>query len=139
MQTKNNYNIPWKRGAEEGEGVFNGDIGLLTKINHAAGIMTVRFDDRTAEYPTTNLSELELAYAVTVHKSQGSEYPAVILPVVDCPPMLMYRNLLYTAITRAKKLIVLVGNEEKIRSMAANMRQNRRYSALKAFLTEEDS
>lgn len=139
MQTKNNYNIPWKRGAEEGEGVFNGDIGLLTKINYAAGIMTIRFDDRTAEYPTTNLAELELAYAVTVHKSQGSEYPAVILPIVDSPPMLMYRNLLYTAITRAKKLIVLVGNEEKIRSMAANMRQNRRYSALKAFLTEEDS
>ena len=136
MQTKNNYNIPWKRGSEDGEGVFNGDIGLLQKINYAAGIMRIQFDDRIAEYPTTNLAELELAYAVTVHKSQGSEYPAVIIPVVDCTQMLMYRNLLYTAITRAKQLLILVGNETRIRNMAANTKQNRRYSALKYFLSE---
>ena len=97
--------------------------------------MRSQFDDRVAEYPTTNLSELELAYAVTVHKSQGSEYPAVIVPVVDCTQMLMYRNLLYTAITRARQLLILVGSEAKIRSMAANTKQNRRYSALKWFLT----
>ena len=138
MQIRNNYNIPWKRGNEAGEGVFNGDIGILEKISYAAGIMRIQFDDRTAEYPTTNLSELELAYAVTVHKSQGSEYPAVIIPVVDCPPMLMYRNLLYTAITRAKKLLILVGNETRIRNMAANTKQNRRYSALKYFLSEAE-
>lgn len=137
MQTKNNYKIPWNRGSEAGEGVFNGDIGLLKKINYAAGIMKIQFDDRTAEYPTTNLTELELAYAVTVHKSQGSEYAAVIVPVVDCPPMLMYRNLLYTAITRAKRLMILVGNETRIRNMAANTRQNKRYSALKTFLAED--
>ena len=136
MQTKNNYNIPWSRGSQEGEGIFNGDIGILEKINYAAGIMKIQFDDRTAEYPTDNLSELELAYAVTVHKSQGSEYPAVIIPVIDCPPMLMYRNLLYTGITRAKKLLILVGSESRVLSMAANNRQNKRYSALRAFLSE---
>ena len=135
MQIKNNYNIPWRRGGEEGEGVFNGDIGLLRKISYAAGVMQIQFDDRLAEYPTTNLTELELAYAVTVHKSQGSEYPAVVIPVVDCPPMLMYRHLLYTAVTRARKLLVLVGDEEKVRSMADNIRQNKRYSALQYFLT----
>ena len=121
---------------EEGEGVFNGDIGLLEKINYAAGVMQIRFDDRTAEYPTNHLAELELAYAVTVHKSQGSEYPVVILPVVDCPPMLMYRNLLYTAVTRAKKLLIVVGSEEKLNAMARNVNQSKRYSALKAFLNE---
>ncbi len=134
MQTKNNYNIPWTKGYEEGEGIFNGDIGIIKKINYAAGTMRIEFDDRDSDYPADNLSELELAYAVTVHKSQGSEYPVVIIPVLDVPPMLMYRNLLYTAVTRAKKILVLVGNEEKIFSMAANNKQNKRYSALKEFL-----
>ena len=134
MQNRNNYHIPWQRGKETGEGVFNGDIGLLKKINYAAGVMLIQFDDRIAEYPTTNLSELELAYAITVHKSQGSEYPAVIVPIVDCPPMLMYRNLLYTSVTRAKQLLILVGNETRIRNMASNTKQNKRYSALKHFL-----
>ena len=137
MQVKNNYHIPWEKAGESGEGIFNGDVGILQKINYAAGVMKIRFDDRTAEYPTTNLAELELAYAVTVHKSQGSEYPVVIIPVVDCPPMLMYRNLLYTAVTRAKKMLVLVGSEAKITAMAANVKQNKRYSALKCLLTEK--
>lgn len=135
MQTKNNYNIPWHRGNEEGEGIFNGDIGILKKINYAAGIMTIDFDDRTADYPTDNLSELELAYAVTVHKSQGCEYPAVIIPLSGVPPMLMYRNLLYTAVTRAKKMVIIVGSEEIVRKMTENNRQNKRYSALKEFLS----
>lgn len=139
MQIKNNYKIPWEKDREAGEGIFNGDIGLLEKINYAAATMRIRFDDRVAEYPITNLSELELAYAVTVHKSQGSEYPAVILPVVDCPPMLMYRNLLYTAITRAKQLLIIVGNEQKITQMAANIKQKKRYSALKYFLSTESN
>ncbi len=134
MQIKNNYDIPWTKGSEEGEGIFNGDIGILRKINYAAGTMKIEFDDRTASYPSDNLSELELAYAITVHKSQGSEYPVVIIPVVDCPPMLMYRNLLYTGVTRAKKILVLVGIEDKVYSMAANNRQNKRYSSLKDFL-----
>ncbi len=135
MQTKNNYNITWHRGNEEGEGIFNGDIGILKKINYAAGIMTVDFDDRTADYPTDNLSELELAYAVTVHKSQGCEYPAVIIPLSGVPPMLLYRNLLYTAVTRAKKMVIIVGKEETVRRMTENDRQNKRYSALKEFLS----
>ena len=135
MQTKNNYNITWRRGIEEGEGIFNGDIGILKKINYAAGIMTIEFDDRTADYPTDNLSELELAYAVTVHKSQGCEYPAVIIPLSGVPPMLLYRNLLYTAVTRAKKMVIIVGSEEAVRRMTENDRQNKRYSALKDFLS----
>lgn len=134
MQIRNNYNILWSKGDEEGEGVFNGDIGILKKINYAAGIMTIEFDDRVAQYPADNLSELDLAYAVTVHKSQGSEYPVVIVPISDCPPMLLYRNLLYTAVTRAKKMLLLVGNEERIVKMVENNRQNKRYSALKSFL-----
>ena len=134
MQIKNNYDIPWKKGSEEGEGIFNGDIGILKKINYAAGVMKIEFDDRVAEYPADNLAELELAYAITVHKSQGSEYPVVIIPIVDCPPMLMYRNLLYTGVTRAKKILVLVGIEDKIYSMASNNKQNKRYSSLKDFL-----
>ena len=136
MQVKNNYRLEWHRGAEEGEGIFNGDIGILKKINYASGTMTIEFDDRTADYPTDNLSELELAYAVTVHKSQGSEYPAVILPLSGVQPMLLYRNLLYTAVTRAKKMLVIVGNEEIIFRMVQNNRQNKRYSALKEFLTQ---
>lgn len=134
MQIKNNYDIPWEKGSEQGEGVFNGDIGILKKINYAAGIMKIEFDDRVADYPSDNLSELELAYAVTVHKSQGSEYPVVIMPVIDSPSKLMYRNLLYTGVTRAKKILVLVGVEDKIRQMTDNNRQNKRYSALKDFL-----
>lgn len=134
MQIKNNYDIPWTKDGEEGEGIFNGDIGIIRKINYAAGIIRIDFDDRTASYPSDNLAELELAYAVTVHKSQGSEYPVVIIPVVDCPPMLMYRNLLYTAVTRAKKILVIVGSEDKLYKMAENNKQNKRYSSLKDFL-----
>ncbi len=134
MQTKNNYDIFWKKGNEEGEGIFNGDIGILKKINYAAGTMKIEFDDRVADYPSDNLSELEHAYAVTVHKSQGSEYPVVIMPLLDCPPKLMYRNLLYTGVTRAKKILVVVGDEEKVEKMINNNKQNKRYSALKDFL-----
>ena len=86
MQIKNNYDIFWKKDNEEGEGIFNGDIGILKKINYAAGTMKIEFDDRVADYPADNLSELEHAYAVTIHKSQGSEYPVVVMPVLDCPP-----------------------------------------------------
>lgn len=136
MQIKNNYNLKWTKGYEEGEGIFNGDIGIIININRTAGFMTVLFDDRETEYPVDNLSELELAYAITVHKSQGNEYPVVIIPVIDCPPMLTYRNLLYTAVTRSKRLLVLVGNEKTVLSMAENNRQNKRYSGLSYFLSE---
>lgn len=137
MQIRNNYNIPWKKDEEQGEGVFNGDIGIIESINFVTGIMNICFDDRIAQYPTDNLSELELAYAVTVHKSQGSEYPVVILPLIDCPAPLLYRNLFYTAVTRAKKILILVGREELIRRMTANNKINKRYSALKYFITSK--
>lgn len=134
MQIKNNYNIEWKKGSEENAGIFNGDIGIIKRINFASGYMLIDFDGRIAEYPTDNLSELELSYAVTVHKSQGSEYPVVILPLIDCPPQLTYRNLLYTAVTRARKLLIIVGSEDKVARMTENNKINKRYSALKTFL-----
>ena len=136
MQIKNNYNIEWRRenSGEIGAGIFNGDVGVIQKIDLAAGKMQICFYDRLAAYPTNNLSELELAYAITVHKSQGNEYPVVILPLIDTPPMLMYRNLLYTAVTRARKILIVVGREEKIAAMVENNKRNKRYTALTCFL-----
>lgn len=139
MQIKNNYNIHWQKGAEEGDGIFNGDIGIIQKINFVTGMMQIDFDERVADYPTDNLSELDLAYAVTVHKSQGSEYPVVIIPLIDCPTQLIYRNLLYTAVTRAKKILIIVGDEARVRMMTENNKRNRRYSALKTFLCEQNT
>ncbi len=137
MQIKNNYQLEWEiRGAygivaEKGVGVFNGDIGRVREINEFAGLMTVEFDQgRYVEYSFKQLDELELAYAVTIHKSQGSEYPAVVIPLLTGPQMLMNRNLLYTAVTRAKKCVTLVGNAETFRQMIANKRESGRYSAL---------
>ena len=135
LQIKNNYDIFWKKNGEEGEGIFNGDIGIIKKINYLLGIMNIDFDGRIADYPNDNLSELDLAYAVTVHKSQGSEYPAVIIPLIDCPLPLMYRNLLYTAVTRAKKILIIVGDEQRVLRMTENNKIHRRYSALAYFLS----
>lgn len=134
MQIKNNYNIPWTSSEKEGLGVFNGDIGILEKIDTAAHLMYVRFDDKTAEYPFEGNSELEHAYAVTVHKSQGNEFEAVVMPVIGVVEQLAYRNLLYTAVTRAKKLIVLVGSHITVEKMVANNSKAKRYSALKSFI-----
>ncbi len=136
MQTRNNYDIPWEKDGEEGQGIFNGDVGILEFINYAAGILKIRFDDRLAMYPVDHLSDLELAYAVTVHKSQGSEFDAVVIPVCEVPPQLCYRNLLYTAVTRAKKLEILVGRAGVVTAFTQNDRSHRRYSALKDFLCE---
>ncbi len=137
MQIKNNYNIVWKiygaRGKvkEEGVGIFNGDEGRITEIDETNERLEVTFDDyKCVEYDFSQLEELELAYAITIHKSQGSEYPVVIIPVHNGPPMLMTRNLLYTAVTRAKQLVVLVGLEQKIYDMVANNREINRYSSL---------
>lgn len=138
MQIKNNYNIIWTKDSEEGTGVFNGDIGTVKKIDKANGCLAVWFDDKEAVYSTDNLQELEHAYAITVHKSQGNEFNAVVIPVMGVVPQLCYRNLLYTAVTRAKKLMVMVGSEKQIRDMVDNNTRSKRYSALKFFLTEDE-
>ncbi len=138
MQIRNNYDVPWFRDSEDGTGVFNGDIGILTRINKEDNIISVRFDDREAMYSIENARELELAYAMTVHKSQGSEFEAVVLPIIGTPEKLAYRNLFYTAITRAKSLLIIVGNEGSIRAMVNNNIKSRRYSALIHFLEKSD-
>ena len=135
MQSKNNYNILWKKeNGEYGEGVFNGDIGVMTEINAAAKLYQVRFDDRIATYDGESVTDLEPAYACTVHKSQGNEFDCVIMPMYRCAPQLMYRNLLYTAVTRAKKMLILVGDEAALSQMIATNRRILRYSGLKHFL-----
>ncbi len=138
MQTKNDYDIAWTReDSGTGTGVFNGDIGILEEIDRAAGYLTVRFEDRLAVYNLQSAENLELAYAVTVHKSQGNEFPAVVMPMYPGPPQLYYRNLLYTAVTRAKALLVLVGRQGVVYQMVENNRKMRRYSGLKYFLTKD--
>lgn len=131
MQIKNDYDIEWTRvGGGDGVGVFNGDIGVIEEINISAERVTVLFDDRRAYYDFSMLDELELAYAITVHKSQGSEYPIVVIPLYKYSPRLLTRNLLYTALTRAQKMVVLVGEEEVSRRMIENNRRTKRYTGL---------
>ena len=138
MQIKNNYDLQYRRdNGEYGTGVFNGDVGFITDIDKRGGVLKVRFDDRVATYFSEDLAQLELAYAVTVHKSQGSEYTCVVLPLFDVPQKLKYRNLLYTAVTRAKKLLVAVGNDTVWTDMVANDRKTLRYTMLKQFLKED--
>ena len=131
MQVRNNYDLAWTRGREEGQGVFNGDIGFILAVDRREQAVTVEFDDgRVAQYDESMLDDLELAYCMSVHKSQGSEFDAVVLPLAGGPPMLMTRNLLYTAITRARRLVVVVGREDCLRDMVDNNRILQRYSAL---------
>ena len=133
MQIRNNYDILWKKadGSAVGAGIFNGDVGRIQTIDPASETLTVLFDDRLAEYDFTQLGELEPAYAMTVHKSQGSEYRAVILTAWNGSPYLLSRSILYTAITRARELLIIVGREETVGVMVENARKNRRYSGLK--------
>ena len=133
MQIRNNYDILWKKsdGSAIGAGMFNGDIGIITAIDNAAESLTVLFDDKEAEYDFTQLGELEPAYAMTVHKSQGSEYRAVVLCAYSGSPYLLRRSILYTAVTRAKELLIIVGREETIAAMTQNAQVGRRYSGLK--------
>ncbi len=139
MQVKNNYDLAWTRDdGSMGEGVFNGDLGILVKIDKRASAVTVRMDDRTVLYELETASELEPAYAMTVHKSQGNEFPAVVIPIFRVMPQLCYRNLLYTAITRAKMLLILVGSAAAIQSMVDNNRKTRRYTGLYDLLSGED-
>ena len=134
MQTKNNYDIEWESGdgidQTVGSGVFNGDIGTIVFIDTAEREMVVRFDDKEATYNGEMLDELEHAWAVTVHKSQGSEYPFVIVPMYAAPPLLLTRNLLYTAVTRARRMVILVGREDIVHTMVDNNRQSMRYTGL---------
>jgi len=138
MQIRNNYDIMWKKCdcSAIGTGIFNGDIGTIVSIDFSAETMTVVFDDREAEYEFTQLIELEPAYAMTVHKSQGSEYRAVVLSAWNGPPMLLSRSILYTAITRARELLIIVGREQTVATMTQNAKVGRRYSGLKLRLQE---
>ena len=133
MQIRNNYDILWKKtdGSMVGAGIFNGDVGIIQSIDTGSETLSVLFDDRVAEYDFTQLGELEPAYAMTVHKSQGSEYRAVVLTAWNGSPYLLSRSVLYTAITRARELLVIVGKEETVGIMVENAKKNRRYSGLK--------
>ena len=143
MQIKNNYQLEWEiRGAygipvDKGQGIFNGDMGIIREINAFAEQMTVEFDDgKFVEYPFSQLEELDLAYAVTIHKAQGSEYPAVVIPLLSGPQMLMNRNLLYTAVTRAKSCVTIVGSETVFNQMIDNTFEQKRYTTLKERILE---
>lgn len=139
MQIRNNYDLLWvKDNGETGEGIFNGEIGIIESINKRSRIIKVRYDDKVASYDFDFAVDLDLSYATTVHKSQGNEFEAVIMPLLDGAPMLLYRNLLYTAVTRAKSLMIIVGSDTTIEKMVNNNRKNKRYSGLKYFLWEND-
>ena len=141
IQTRNNYQIPWQRRTgrdwEEGVGVFNGDVGFITRMDPESSRLTVCFDDeKDVVYESGNLEDLEIAYCLSVHKSQGSEFPVVVMPVIGGPQMLLTRNLHYTARTRARNLVVLVGREEIIRQMVENDHEVRRNTTLADRLRE---
>lgn len=134
MQIKNDYDIEWQKGAEYGRGVFNGDIGFIEEMDKYNGNVIVNYDGKRATYSPEMLRKLDLAYAVTIHKSQGSEYNAVIMPLTSISKNLMYRNLLYTGVTRAKNTLILIGTKDQVYSMVNNDRHTLRYSCLKPLL-----
>ncbi len=135
MQTRNNYDLSWVRDdGSEGSGIYNGDIGIIENIDKSSGAAKIRFDDKIVSYNSDNLISVELAYAVTVHKSQGSEFKAVVMPMYYGAPQLYYRNLLYTAVTRAKEKLILTGNVSTLKKMVDNNKKTKRYSGLRAFL-----
>ena len=140
MQTKNNYDLQWyKDDDEQGEGIFNGEIGIIENVNLKSRQLKIRFDDKYTFYDFDFLRDLDLSYATTVHKSQGNEFDAVIIPLFRGAPQLYYRNLLYTAVTRARKLLIIVGDGEIITTMVNNDKKTKRYSGLKGFLQESGS
>ncbi len=139
MQIRNNYDIEWEKlDGTRGCGIFNGDIGVIEEIRQRDEVIRIRFEDRCVNYEFSLLEELEMAYAITVHKSQGSEYPIVVLPLGSIPPMLLSRNLLYTAVTRAQCIVILVGREGVISAMVENNRQSMRYTGLCRWLSEAE-
>ena len=132
MQTRNDYDVVWQKAdGTAGTGIFNGDVGHIAKIDPSGELLEIVFDDRTAVYTADMLAELDMAYAMTVHKAQGSEYRGVIFVGAPCAPSLMVRGVLYTAITRARELLVIVGDDSAVNKMAENDRRSRRYSGLK--------
>ena len=143
MQIRNNYQLEWEIVSrygipvDSGLGVFNGDMGKILSINEAASEIMVEFDEnRRVRYPFSLLDELELAYAITIHKSQGSEYPGVIMPLLSGPKMLMNRNLLYTGVTRARGCVTILGSSETVRAMIENESENKRYTSLRERIIE---
>ena len=135
MQTRNNYTLEYRKGFEEGRGIFNGDIGFVFGIDSDRGIMDIIFEgSRKVEYDMRDTDQLETAYAITVHKSQGSEYNTVILVLNGTSPMLQSRNLLYTAVSRAVEKLYIIGSVDIFRSMISNERKNKRYSGLSGLL-----
>ncbi|MDR1692173.1 MAG: ATP-dependent RecD-like DNA helicase [Oscillospiraceae bacterium] len=136
MQIRNNYDLPWRMGGNAGMGVFNGEIGTVAEIDLKASLVTVQYDDKAVEYPFDSLGELEPAYALTVHKAQGSEYRAVVLAAMPGPQKLMTRRVLYTAITRARDYLIIVGQDEIIQSMVRNDKRLRRYTGLRGMLSD---
>ena len=138
MQIRNNYDIPFERdGGEAGVGAYNGDMGIITEVDLSTRSLTVQMDDKKYVYPAEHLPELEPAYAVTIHKSQGSEFPVVVIPAAEVPAKLCYRNLLYTGVTRARRLCVIAGQRTTLQTMVANRQQNLRYSCLADMICEE--
>ena len=139
MQIKNDYKLPWEKDdGTQGEGVFNGDMGIISEIDKISGTVRVLMDDREVLYDFEKAgNELEHAYAITVHKSQGNEFNAVVMPILRCTQLLCYRNLLYTAITRSKDLLILAGSKNEIIKMIENDKKTRRYTGLPAFLKDE--
>ncbi len=138
MQIKNNYDVEWEKDEIRGVGIFNGDIGTITDISYSDESMTIVFDGRSAKYDFSMLDELDHAYAITVHKSQGSEYPVVIIPIYNYTPKLLTRNLIYTAVTRAQEMVIMVGRPDVLMGMVDNNRLTKRYTGLKWFLHELD-
>ena len=137
MQTRNAYDMTWtKDDGEIGRGVFNGDIGIIEKIDSIGRMMAIRFDDRVAAYPFDSANELDHAYAGTVHKSQGSEFEAGIIPLFEANSRLYFRNLLYTAVTRAKKLLVIVGSAKAVMTMVDNNRRSGRFTNLRFMIKD---
>ncbi len=136
MQTKNDYDAEWRRGAELSHGIFNGDIGMIRRVDKVNGKLEIDFDGRMTTYDGDMMKKIEHAYAVTIHKSQGSEYPAVVIPLPNGMDRLTYRNLLYTAVTRAKNILILIGTPAKVKSMVENDRRMQRYSCLKPMLED---
>ena len=137
MQIKNDYQMKWKKKTrfgdvyEEGTGVFNGDVGVIRRILEIEEAVEVEFEEgKIVSYEFSQMDEMELAYAITIHKSQGSEYPAVVIPILSGPRMLLNRNLLYTAVTRAKKCVTLVGSRAVVEQMIGNVFEQKRYSSL---------